>query len=108
MGAEYSIHAAQILRPRPAGLQNSATGADLGFKQVQVLIEHLPVQLRERLTFPAALAENSWYHFGCLHCAYLMVPSRSSPVPLRPVVRYQRSPDWADVTPPTTAGTPSP
>jgi hypothetical protein len=29
---------------------------------------------------------------------------RSSPVPLRPVVRLSRSPDWADVTPPTTYG----
>ena len=33
-----------------------------------------------------------------------MVPYRSSPVPLRPVVRLSRSPDWADVTPPTTYG----
>jgi hypothetical protein len=57
-------------------------------QQVQVLVEHLPVKLRERLSFPAALAENAQYHFGCLHCAYLMVPIRSSPVPLHPVVRY--------------------
>ena len=33
-----------------------------------------------------------------------MVINRSSPVPLRPVVRLSRSPDWADVTPPTTFG----
>ena len=33
-----------------------------------------------------------------------MVINRSSPVPLRPVVRLSRSPDWADVTPPTTYG----
>src|ERR1017187_3026780 len=36
----------------------------------------------------AALAENAQYHFGFLHFAYLMVPIRSSPVPLHPVVRY--------------------
>ena len=40
--------------------------------------------------------------------AYLMASSGSSPVPLHPVVRLQRSPDWADVTPPITTGTPSP
>jgi hypothetical protein len=37
-----------------------------------------------------------------------VVINRSSPVPLHPVVRLSRSPDWADVTPPITAGTPSP
>ena len=57
---------------------------------------------------PAAFAENAQYHFGFLHCACLMVVNRSSPVPLRPVVRLSRSPDWADVTPPTNTGTPSP
>ena len=57
---------------------------------------------------PAALAENAKYHFGFLHCASLMVLNRSSPVPLHPVVRLSRSPDWADVTPPITMGTPSP
>ena len=31
-----------------------------------------------------------------------MVINRSSPVPLHPVVRFSRSPDWADVTPPIT------
>jgi hypothetical protein len=31
-----------------------------------------------------------------------------SPVPLRPVVRFSRSPDWQDVTPATTTGTLSP
>jgi hypothetical protein len=56
----------------------------------------------------AACAENAQYHFGFLHCASLMVLDRSSPVPLHPVVRFSRSPDWADVTPPITTGTPSP
>ncbi len=43
----------------------------------------------------AALAENAKYHFGFLHYAFLMVPSRSSPVPLHPVIRLSRSPDWS-------------
>jgi hypothetical protein len=37
---------------------------------------------------PAALAENVKYHYGFLHYASLMVASRSSPVPLRPVDRH--------------------
>src|SRR5262249_12972766 len=77
-------------------------------QKIQIPVEHLPVQLRARQALPAALAENAQYHFGWLHCASLMVLYRSSPVPLRPVVRLSRSPDWADVTPPTTTGTPSP
>src|SRR5262249_12350560 len=77
-------------------------------QQVQFIVEHLPVQLRARQAAPASLAENAKHHFGCLHFAYLMVSSRSSPVPLHPVVRFSRSPDWAVVTPPITTGTPSP
>jgi len=41
-------------------------------QQVQVLIEHLPVQLRERQALPAALAENAQYHCGFLHFACLL------------------------------------
>ena len=77
-------------------------------QQIQVLIEHLPVKLRARQALPAAFAENVQHHFSRLHCASFMVAIRSSPVPLRPVVRFSRSPDWAGVTPPTTTGTPSP
>jgi hypothetical protein len=44
--------------------------------------------LRARQFPLAALAENAKHHCGFLHCAYLMVSSRSSPVPLHPVVRY--------------------
>src|ERR1039458_1540788 len=73
-------------------------------QQVQFPVEHLPVKLLARQALPAALADNAQYHFGFLHCASLMVIDRSSPVPLRPVVRLSRSPDWADVTPPTTYG----
>ena len=43
-------------------------------QQVQIPVEHLPVQLRERQALPAALAENAKHHFGCLHFASLMVP----------------------------------
>jgi hypothetical protein len=57
-------------------------------QQVQLLVEHLPVQLRERQTLPATLAENVQYHYGFLHYAFLMVLNRSSPVPLRPVDRH--------------------
>src|SRR5262249_45618676 len=42
-------------------------------QQVQIPVEHLPVQLRARQALPAALAENAQYHFGWLHCASLMV-----------------------------------
>jgi hypothetical protein len=42
-------------------------------QQVQILVEHLPVQLRERQAPPAALAENAKYHCGFLHFACLMV-----------------------------------
>src|SRR5690348_11641919 len=77
-------------------------------QQVQVLVEHLPVQLRERQALPAALAENAQYHCGFLHYACLLAWCCSSPVPLRPVDRLSRSPDWQAVTPATTTGTPSP
>ena len=77
---------------------------DAAVQQVQIPVEHLPVKLLARQALPAALAENAQYHFGFLHYASLMVINRSSPVPLRPVVRLSRSPDWADVTPPTTYG----
>src|SRR5215831_16578926 len=73
-------------------------------QQVQILVEQLPVQLRAWQALPAALAENAQHHFSRLHCASFMVTTRSSPVPLRPVVRVSRSPDWTDVTPPTTYG----
>src|SRR6267378_94319 len=73
-------------------------------QQVQIPVEHLPVQLRERQALPAALAENAKHHFGFLHFAYLMAPFVQSPAPLRPVVRLSRSPDWPDVTPATTYG----
>src|SRR5689334_16528756 len=76
--------------------------------QVQVLVEHLSVELIARQAFPAALAEDFKYHFGFLHYAYLAVLAIQSPVPLRPVVRLSRSPDWQAVTPATTTGTPSP
>src|ERR1700756_861981 len=56
----------------------------------------------------AALAENAQYHCGFLHFACLLAWCYSSPVPLRPVDRLSRSPDWPDVTPATNAGTPSP
>src|SRR5262249_1346515 len=76
--------------------------------QVQVLVEHLSVELIARQAFPAALAEDFKHHFGFLHYAYLAVLAIQSPVPLRPVVRLSRSPDWQAVTPATTTGTPSP
>src|SRR6266566_6901142 len=41
--------------------------------QIQVLVEHLPVQLRQRQALPAALAENAQYHFGFLHSASLVI-----------------------------------
>src|SRR6478672_2757996 len=77
-------------------------------RQVQVLIEHLPVELVARQALPAALAEDVKHHVGFLHYAYLAIPAIQSPVPLRPVVRLSRSPDWQAVTPATTTGTPSP
>src|ERR1700722_5276784 len=77
-------------------------------QQVQILVEHLPVKLRARQAFPSAPAENAPYPFGFLHCASLVALRCSSPVPLRPVDRLSRSPDWTVVTPPTTTGTPSP
>ncbi len=61
--------------------------------QVQVLVEHLPVQLRARQALPAALAENAQYHFGFLHCASLMVLNRSvacAPSPCGPVFPVSR------------------
>src|SRR3978361_2321967 len=76
-------------------------------QQVQFLVGQLPVQLRARQALPAAFAENAQHHFGWLHCASLMVVNRLSPVPLHPVVRLSRSPDWADGTPPPPAGPPS-
>jgi hypothetical protein len=63
-------------------------GSPVNKQQVQILVEQLPVKLRERQALPAALAENAQYHCGFLHYASLMVPSRSSPVPLRPVDRH--------------------
>src|ERR1700736_1381836 len=69
-------------------------GIDVPVGQVvQILIEQLPVKLLAWQALPAALAENVQNHFGCLHCASLMVIGRSSPVPLRPVVRFSRPPD---------------
>jgi hypothetical protein len=71
------------------GRHRSLVGVDVPVgQQVQILVEHLPVKLRERQALPATLAENGKYHFGCLHSASLMVPSRSSPVPLHPVDRH--------------------
>ena len=59
---------------RGAG-HRSLVGVDVPVcKQVQILVEHLPVKLRERQALPAALAENAKYHCGFLHCASLMVP----------------------------------
>src|SRR5260370_41649432 len=82
--------------PADSGRHRSLVGVDFPVGgQVQFPVEHLPVKLRARKTLPAALAENAKHHFGCLHSAYLMVFHRSSPVPLRPVVRLSRSPDWA-------------
>ena len=77
-------------------------------QQVQALVEHLPVKLVARQALPAALAEDCKYRPGVLHYAYLPVPYCPSPVPLRPVVRLSRSPDWQVVTPATTTGTLSP
>jgi hypothetical protein len=65
-----------------------SSGSPVNRQQVQLLVEHLPVQLRERQALPAALTENVKYHYGFLHYASLMVASRSSPVPLRPVDRH--------------------
>ena len=62
-------------------------------QQVQVLVEHLPVKLRERQALPAALAENAKYHCGFLHCASLMVPYRSiacAPSPCGPSLAVSR------------------
>jgi len=62
-------------------------------QQVQVLVEHLPVKLRERQALPAALAENAKYHFGFLHCASLMVPSSfiaCAPSPCGPSLAVSR------------------
>ena len=62
-------------------------------RQVQVLVEHLPVQLHAR-QFPfAALAEKAKHHCGFLHCAYLMVSSRSvacAPSPCGPLLAVSR------------------
>jgi hypothetical protein len=44
-------------------------------------------------SFPAALAENVKYHFGCLHCASLMVPSSfiaCAPSPCGPSLAVSR------------------
>ena len=95
--------------PAGPGRHRPLVGIDVPVRQqVQILVEHLPVQLRERQAPPAALAENAQHHYGFLHCASLMAADCSSPVPLRPVDRPSRSPDWPDVTPATTTGTPSP
>ena len=81
-------HAISGFRAGP-GCHRPLVGVDVPVRQqVQFLVEHLPVQLRERQAFPAALAENVKYHYGFLHYASLMVASRSSPVPLRPVDRH--------------------
>src|SRR5258707_15677068 len=63
-------------------------------QQVQALVEHLPVELIARQSFPAALTEDAKYRFGVLHFAYLGFLIARSPWPLRPVVRFSRSPDW--------------
>jgi hypothetical protein len=62
-------------------------------QQVQFLVEQLPVQLRARQAFPAALAENAQHHFGWLHCASLMVINRSiacAPSPCGPALPVSR------------------
>ena len=62
-------------------------------QQVQILVEHLPVELRERQAFPAALAENVKYHFGCLHFAYLMASLSfitCAPSPCGPLLAVSR------------------
>jgi hypothetical protein len=52
------------------------------------LSRHRALQRLRRVRDRAALAENVKYHYGFLHYASLMVASRSSPVPLRPVDRH--------------------
>ena len=62
-------------------------------QQVQILVEHLPVQLGERQALPAALAENAKYHCGFLHFACLMAPYRPvacAPSPCGPALPVSR------------------
>src|SRR5580700_554379 len=90
------------VRGFPAGprCHRPLVGVDIAVsQQVQVLIEHLSVELITRQALPAALAEDFKYRPGVLHYAYLTVPKNPSPVPLRPVDRLSRSPDWQAVTP---------
>ena len=56
--------------------------------QIQLRIEQVPVQSLQWQSSLTAFVDDLHQGFGCLHYAYLMVPIRSSPVPLHPVVRY--------------------
>src|ERR1700704_5346835 len=80
--------------PPPRGRPPPLVGVDFPVRQqVQILIEHLPVQLRARQATPATLAENAQHHCGFLHCASLMAASRSiacAPSPCGPALAVSR------------------
>jgi hypothetical protein len=46
-------------------------------EQVQLRVEHLPVQFLARQALPAALTDDAKYRFGALHFAYLPVTLKS-------------------------------
>src|SRR3984957_20915985 len=67
------------VRGFPAGSRRhrALIGVDIAVsQQVQVLIEHLSVELVTRQALPAAVAEDFKYRPGVLHYAYLTVPKK--------------------------------
>jgi hypothetical protein len=56
-------------------------------QQIQLRVEHLPIQLLQRQATPTALTQDTQHRFGALHYAYLPACGVSeSPGPLRPNV----------------------
>src|ERR1700722_12387499 len=84
------------VRGFPAGSRRhrALIGVDIAVsQQVQVLIEHLSVELITRQALPAAVAEDFKYRPGVLHYAYLTVPKKSvtcAPSPCGPALPGSR------------------
>src|SRR6266852_1838259 len=77
-------HAVRGLRAGP-GCHHAMVGVDLPVgQQIQVEVEHLPVQFVARQAAPASFTEDTQHRLGTLHFAFHSARDTQSPVPLCP------------------------
>src|SRR6185437_13132749 len=100
-------HAVHGFRRGP-GRHGAFVGVDAPVgQQIQLRVEHLPVQFLARQAAPAALTQDTQHRCGALHYAYLTISRCPVTWPPSPCRRLSRPP-WPGVTPATTTGPPSP